>query len=89
MREIRNDKALREICNLDVVPSDSAIGYWLRRLGKKKGVRAFEKVNDEFMKSIIRLSQVKNGTLVIDPTIVKLCRLKSRSFTASNITIAV
>ena len=71
MREIRNDKALREICNLDVVPSDSAIGDWLRRLGKKKGVRAFEKVNDEFMKSIIKLSQVKNGTLVIDPTIIK------------------
>ena len=32
-REIKRDKALREICNIPIVPSESAIGDWMRRMG--------------------------------------------------------
>ena len=70
-REIREDEALREAGNIDIVPSDSAFGDWIRRIGKRKGIAGFEKVNDDLVQKMLHKSESKSVTLVVDPSFIK------------------
>jgi hypothetical protein len=45
LREIRTDKALRNLLGLRVIPSDFAVGDWLRRIGVRGADSALGQVN--------------------------------------------
>lgn len=46
VREIREDHSLRELIELEKIPSSSAIGDWLKRMGARGGIEGMGKVND-------------------------------------------
>ena len=70
-REIRNDIALKAVLNLDTVPSESAIGDWLKRMGIRDGRTCVKKVNKEMLHKILRQANIKEIVLVNDPSIIK------------------
>lgn len=71
IREIRNDSALRKVMNMEEIPSTSAIGDWLRRMGESGGIEGIEKVIDETNKRRFKKDSRKKYTLIIDPTIIE------------------
>ncbi|NIS68825.1 MAG: IS1380 family transposase, partial [Proteobacteria bacterium] len=66
VREIREDDSLREVVGFEEVPSCSAIGDWLRRMGERGGVEAMERVNDGITKRVLRKDESKGYTLIIE-----------------------
>lgn len=71
VREIRSDVALREIVGLKKIPSVSAIGDWLKRMGEREGIAAMEKVNAGLGRDIMRRDNGNDYTLIVDPTIIE------------------
>ncbi len=71
VREIREDDSLRQMVGLDEVPSCSAIGDWLRRMGERGGVGGMERVNDGIVRRVLKRDNRKGYTLIIDPTIIE------------------
>ena len=71
VREIRGDESLREVLGLDEIPSSSAIGDWLRRMGERGGVQGMERVNDEITARVFKGDDRKGYTLIVDPTMVE------------------
>ena len=71
VREIRNDAALRKVVNIEEIPSTSAIGDWLKRMGESGGIEGIEKVIDEANKKRFKKDPRKKYTLIIDPTIIE------------------
>jgi hypothetical protein len=69
VREVRQD-SLREVLGLRGVPSSSAIGDWLRRVGQRGGIEAMERVNGAIAKKMLKREDRKGYTLLIDPTII-------------------
>jgi hypothetical protein len=70
MREIRYDRVLRELVRLTIIPSDSAIGDWLKKMGERDGVKAINKAIDAVNLRIFAQSPLTELTLVNDPTII-------------------
>jgi hypothetical protein len=70
-REIRNDKALRTACNADNVPSESAIGDWLRRMGERHGIFCIKTINQQILNDIFRRMNIKEIVLINDPSLIK------------------
>lgn len=70
-REIREDYALREIIGLKRVPSSSAIGDWLKRMGERGGAQGMERVNEEIMSRVLKQDKRDSYTLIIDPTLIE------------------
>ncbi len=70
-REIREDKALRAVLGMDTIPSVSAMGDWLVRMGFRGGIDGMERVNDEINRKILRQDKRQEYTLIIDPTIIE------------------
>jgi hypothetical protein len=71
VREIRGDATLRKLAGLQKIPSVSAIGDWLRRMGERSGVVATERVNTSICQNILRRDKGNNYTLIVDPTIIE------------------
>jgi hypothetical protein len=71
VREIREDDSLREVVGLEEVPSCSAIGDWLRRMGERDGIGGMERVNDGIVRRVLKREDRKGYTLIIDPTIIE------------------
>lgn len=71
IREIRNDAALRKVMNIEDIPSTSATGDWLKRMGESGGIEGVEKVIDEINKKRFQKDSRKTYTLIIDPTIIE------------------
>ncbi len=70
-REIRNDAALRAICNANNVPSESALGDWLKRMGVRDGVPCVKKINKCILHDILRRKNIKEIVLINDPSLIK------------------
>jgi hypothetical protein len=70
VREVRED-SLRGVLGLGEVPSPSAIGDWLRRMGQRGGIEGMERLNDGIAKKVLKREDRKGYTLIIDPTIVE------------------
>ena len=70
-REIRDDKALRKLLNLKKVPSESAIGDWLKRIGEREGINSIEQVNDDILRRILKCQGIEEVSIIIDPTLIK------------------
>jgi hypothetical protein len=71
VREIREDKALREAIGFGQVPSASATGDWLKRMGVKGGIVGLEQVNREISRKLLNQDKRKGYTLIIDPSIIE------------------
>ena len=69
-RKVRDDHALRKLIGMSRVPSVSAIGDWLRRMGANNGVEAMDKVNAAIVKKIIASDHRSEYTLIVDPTFI-------------------
>jgi hypothetical protein len=70
VREIRNDNTLKEAISLRDIPSSSAIGDWLKRMGRRGGIEGMERVNDCLNTKVLKKDKRKGCTLIIDPTII-------------------
>jgi hypothetical protein len=70
VREVRED-SLREVLGLWKVPSSSAIGDWLRRVGRRGGIAGMERVNDGIAKKVLKREDRTGYTLIVDPTIIE------------------
>lgn len=71
LREIREDQSLRRLAGLQDVPSSSAIGDWLRRMGDRGGIEAMGMINTRITGELLRRDTMENYTLIIDPTIIE------------------
>ncbi len=47
LRELREDKVFKKATGLEVIPSDSAVGDWLLRMGRGGGIEGMEEVHME------------------------------------------
>jgi len=72
LHEIRKDKELIRCGGTGFIPSDSAAGDWLQRMGEKEGVLGMSLCNSQFVEKLLRLDQRKEYSLHIDPTIINL-----------------
>jgi len=71
LREIRGEKSLRELLEMDDLPASCTIGDWLRRIGKdRKGLSGLGKVNHHLVKEIVRRDSRHSYTLDVDATII-------------------
>jgi hypothetical protein len=71
VREIRGDDSLREVVGLDEVPSSSAIGDWLKRMGERGGIGGMERINDGIVRRVLKRDDRRGYTLIIDPTMIE------------------
>ena len=71
VREIREDETLREVIGFDEIPSSSAIGDWLKRMGERGGIGGMERVNDGVVRKVLKREDRKGYTLIIDPTMIE------------------
>lgn len=65
IKKIEADKGLREMCQMDIVPTSDAIGDWMRResIDKEEGIRT---VNDGLVRRMIRKVEAESVMLDID-----------------------
>jgi hypothetical protein len=70
VREVRED-SLREVIGLRKVPSSSAIGDWLRRVGRRGGIAGMGRINDAMVKKVLKGEDRTGYTLMVDPTIIE------------------
>lgn len=78
VREIREDYSLREVMGLNEIPSSSATGDWLRRMGERGGIGGMEKVNDGIKGKVLRKDDRKGYTLIVDPTMIESEKREAR-----------
>jgi hypothetical protein len=70
VREIREDDSVREVLELEQIPSSSAIGDWLKRMGQGGGIEGMERVNDQITQRVLKRDDRKAYTLIVDPTMI-------------------
>ena len=78
VREIREDHPLREAIELERVPSCSAMGDWLRRMGERGGIGGMERINDGVLERVLRREERKGYTLMVDPTVIESAKREAR-----------
>lgn len=78
MREIREDGSLRQAIGLGNIPSSSATGDWLRRMGQRGGICGMEKVNDSIVRKVLKKDEGEGYTLIVDPTIIESGKREAR-----------
>jgi hypothetical protein len=71
VREIRQDDSMREVLELEEIPSSSAIGDWLKRMGKRGGIEGMERVNEEISRKVVKRDDREGYTLIVDPTMIE------------------
>lgn len=78
VRELRGEEVMGEVCELERVPSSSAIGDWLRRMGQRGGILGMERVNDGISRKVLQEDQREGYTLIIDPTFIESHKSEAR-----------
>lgn len=78
VREIREDHPLREAIELERIPSCSAIGDWLRRMGERGGIGGMERISDGVVERVVRREERKGYTLMVDPTVIESAKREAR-----------
>jgi hypothetical protein len=68
LRQIRDDRGLREVLALERMPSSDATGDWLRRSAVRGALGALGKVNRKALKRGLKYDRIKGYTLDIDAT---------------------
>ena len=68
LRKIRTDEGLRNLLNMEIVPSSDATGNWLRRMGANNGLEGLQKINNQIIRRTIKRDTTTEYTLDIDAT---------------------
>lgn len=68
LRQIQNDRGLRDLLGLKVIPSTSALGDWLRRMGAGSGLSGLASVNRQQIRRALKRDDQMGYTLDIDAT---------------------
>lgn len=71
VREIRDDQTLRAAIALKTLPSSSAIGDWLKRMGQRGGIQGMAAVNAAITRQALKQDARHAYTLIVDPTIIE------------------
>jgi hypothetical protein len=71
VRELRGNQVLGEVCGVKRIPSSSAIGDWLKRMGNRGGLWGMERFNHGINRKILKKDQRKGYTRIIDPTFIE------------------
>ncbi len=71
LREIREDRALRELTGLEAMPSVSTVGDWLLRTGSRGGMPAVRKLVEETGERIWKRLATPDYTLDVDATVIE------------------
>lgn len=71
LRELREDRALLGATQMGEIPSSSAYGDWLVRMGEGQGLGGLARVIDEFTRKVLRRDEHQEYTLWSDPTIIE------------------
>jgi hypothetical protein len=78
LRQIRQDRGLREVLGIERMPSSDATGDWLRRSGVNGGLEGLGKVNCKALKRGIKYDGIKGYTLDIDATGIEAQKQSAR-----------
>ena len=78
LRQIRNDQGLRELLELDRMPSSDATGDWLRRSYDKGGLEGLGCSNRQFLKRGLKYDRINGYTLDIDATAIEAAKRSAR-----------
>lgn len=70
VREIREDQTLRQTLDLPTLPSSSAIGDRLKRMGCRGGLQGMAQVNTAIAQRVLTHEDRTAYTLLVDPTII-------------------
>lgn len=68
LRQIRDDRGLREVLGLRCIPSSDALGNWMRRCGNNDGLAGLAGVNRWILKRALKDDETDGYTLDIDAT---------------------
>ena len=68
LRQLRLDGGLRDLLDLEKIPSSDAVGDWLRRMGKNGGLQGLCRVNRRFLRKALQHDKCDSYTLDIDAT---------------------
>jgi hypothetical protein len=71
LREMREDKGLQELLQIQRVPSSDATGDWLERAWEREGVQGMNAVMRRLLRTQLRRDDRKEYTLDIDATAIK------------------
>ena len=71
LRELREDGALMGATQMGEIPSSSAYGDWLVRMGEGQGLVSLHRVIDELTRKVLRRDEHEQYTLWSDPTIIE------------------
>ena len=71
LRELREDRALLGATQMGNIPSSSAYGDWLVRMGEGEGLVGLGRVIDDLTRKVLRRDEHKEYTLWSDPTIIE------------------
>jgi len=71
LRELREDRALMRATQMEEIPSSSAIGDWLLRMGEGEGLVSFHRVTDDLTREVLIRDEHQEYTLWSDPTIIE------------------
>jgi hypothetical protein len=71
LREVRSDTGLRELLQLERIPSSDAVGDWLRRTGSGGGLAGLGSVNREVVARALAREERADYTLDIDATLIE------------------
>ena len=72
LRELRDDKALLRSSGIGFIPSDSAAGDWLLRMGQKGGIEGMSQAQAETVRQLLRHDRHDSYDMYIDPSIIDL-----------------
>jgi len=70
LRELRSDSGLRSVLKLKEIPSSDAVGDWLRRMGRSRGLSGLGKVNESLVACGLASEDGTDYTLDQDATVI-------------------
>jgi hypothetical protein len=70
VREIREDQTLRQALDLPPLPSSSAIGDWLKRMGSRGGLQGMAQGTTAIAQRVLMHEDRTAYTPLVDPTII-------------------
>ena len=68
LRQIQDDRGLRDLVRLSAMPSADATGDWLRRMGQQSGLARLSAVNQRLIRRALNHDSTTDYTLDIDAT---------------------
>lgn len=71
LRMIVRDRALRELLNMEEIPSTDAVGDWLRRMGGGVGLKGLERMNRSVVFRALSSEDQTDYTLDMDATLIE------------------